>query len=102
MTPRHAGPRCRSEATVTALDEATHHEDPYHPDWTPKGSRRGILRTLAFFFAGLVPRIVVFAVLMSGLMLGALTTPIWIGLPILVGTFTLARWLCEKERGWIG
>ncbi|MCC8245589.1 sensor histidine kinase [Saccharothrix luteola] len=66
------------------------------------GSRKGILRTLGFFFASAVPRVVQFGLTFTGLVVGAITTPIWIGIPIVEGTLRMTGWFCRIERQWVG
>ncbi|MDL5159980.1 sensor histidine kinase [Actinomycetospora termitidis] len=55
-------------------------------------------RRLAHLAAGIPTGTATFAVVLTGLLLGAVTTLIWIGLPILAGTLAVARWFAGLER----
>lgn len=66
------------------------------PDTAPVLARTG--RRFGYQLSGLLLAIIAFVVAVAGFAAGVGTFVVWIGIPILAGTFVVSRWCAELER----
>ncbi|TLW90571.1 sensor histidine kinase [Saccharomonospora piscinae] len=83
-------------------------EDPHVPDARSApgdtGAGPGLARTLRallFMVASFPLRLVQFVLIVCGALVGAATTVIWVGIPILMATTWLVRGFGDLERRWV-
>ncbi|SFB61564.1 Signal transduction histidine kinase [Amycolatopsis marina] len=58
------------------------------------------VNAIAFMIASFPLRLLQFVLIVVGGLVGLATVVIWVGLPILLGTTALVRWLGDLERRW--
>lgn len=58
------------------------------------------VKAIAFMIASFPLRLLQFVLIVAGGLIGLATVVIWVGLPILLGTTALVRWLGDLERRW--